>query len=64
MHRNNLGLNTFSFQIGYKNMSNNPHWEFILLSLKDGPQTPIGAMFSKNQKNLCPDLRRTGLHPM
>lgn len=52
VHRNNLGLNTFSFSDRvFKNMSNNLHWEFILLSLKDGPQTPIGAMFCyKNQE--------------
>ena len=51
VHRNNLGLNTFSFpERVFKNMSDNPHWEFIVLSLKNGPQKPIGAMFCyKNQ---------------
>lgn len=51
VHRNNLGLNTFSFpQLVFENMSDNPHWEFIVLTLKSSPQTPIGAMFCyKNQ---------------
>ncbi|PXX23743.1 aminotransferase class I/II-fold pyridoxal phosphate-dependent enzyme [Arenibacter sp. ARW7G5Y1] len=51
VHRNNLGLNTFSFpERVFKNMSDNPHWEFIVLRLKSGPPKPIGAMFCyKNQ---------------
>ncbi|MCM4164815.1 aminotransferase class I/II [Arenibacter sp. A80] len=51
VHRNNLGLNTFSFpQRLFEAMSDNPHWEFIVLTLKKGQQKPIGAMFCyKNQ---------------
>tara|TARA_R110002074_G_scaffold274723_11_gene446237 strand:- start:7730 stop:9646 length:1917 start_codon:yes stop_codon:yes gene_type:complete len=51
VHQNNLGLNTFPFpERVFKTMSDNPHWEFILLSLRNRPQKPIGVMFCyKNQ---------------
>ena len=51
VHRNNLGLNTFSFaERVFKTMSDNPHWEFIILSFVNRPQKPIGVMFCyKNQ---------------
>ena len=51
VHQNNLGLNTFPFpERVFKSMSDNPHWEFILLSLRNRPQKPIGVMFCyKNQ---------------
>ena len=46
VHRNNLGLNTFPFpKRVFRTMSDNPRWEFILLSLKSKPQKIIGVMF-------------------
>lgn len=51
VHRNNMGLNTFPFpKKVFETMSENPYWEFILISLKDSPQDSIGVMFCyKNQ---------------
>jgi predicted N-acyltransferase len=51
VHQNNIGLNTFPFpEKVFSAMAEHPNWEFILLSLVNSPQQPIGVMFCyKNQ---------------
>ncbi|TYA89189.1 aminotransferase class I/II-fold pyridoxal phosphate-dependent enzyme [Seonamhaeicola marinus] len=52
VHKNNLGLNTFTFpEKLFKNMSNHPNWEFIAVSLKDNPEKMIGVMLCYNNCN-------------
>jgi len=51
VHRNNLGLNTFSFpdQL-FLNMSKHPNWEFITITLQKDPEKIMGVMLCyKNQ---------------
>lgn len=45
VHKNNLGLNTFSFpEKLFKTMSEHPDWEFITIRLMEEPKTMIGVM--------------------
>lgn len=45
VHKNNLGLNTFSFPKKlFQNMSAHPNWEFILISSLEKPKNIIGVM--------------------
>lgn len=45
VHKNNLGLNTFSFpEKLFQNMSEHLNWEFIAVSLKSAPEIIIGVM--------------------
>ncbi|WP_422350829.1 aminotransferase class I/II-fold pyridoxal phosphate-dependent enzyme [Flagellimonas sp.] len=51
VHRHNLGLNTFPFpKKVFESMSDDPQWEFIVLSLDERPDTPIGVMFCYNNQ--------------
>lgn len=54
VRRNNLGLNTFSYPaILFKNMSQDPNWEFIAIESKEDPGNFIGIMFCyKNNGSL------------
>ncbi|PIV94645.1 MAG: aminotransferase class I/II [Flavobacteriaceae bacterium CG17_big_fil_post_rev_8_21_14_2_50_33_15] len=52
VHRNNLGLNTFSFpEKLFKRMSEHPNWEFITISLLESPSKMIGVMLCYNNGN-------------
>jgi 7-keto-8-aminopelargonate synthetase-like enzyme/predicted N-acyltransferase len=52
VHRNNLGLNTFSFPKElFLKMSEHPNWEFITISLLEFPDKMIGVMLCYNNGN-------------
>ncbi|MDE3741155.1 bifunctional aminotransferase class I/II-fold pyridoxal phosphate-dependent enzyme/GNAT family N-acetyltransferase [Maribacter polysaccharolyticus] len=45
VHRNNQGLNTFSFpEKLFDHMDEHPQWEFIMIRPSDQPETVIGVM--------------------
>lgn len=50
---NNYAINTFLYpQEVFENMNQSPNWEFILLALKNNPETPfIGIMFCYKNDN-------------
>lgn len=52
VHRNNLGLNTFSFpEKLFALMSGHPLWEFITISPKENPNTLVGVMLCYKNLN-------------
>ncbi|WP_458627220.1 aminotransferase class I/II-fold pyridoxal phosphate-dependent enzyme [Winogradskyella sp. PC D3.3] len=56
---NNLGLNTFPYPINlFKNMSDHPNWEFILIYHPEQPNKIIGVMFcyKNNAQTYVPSL--------
>ena len=57
VHRNNLGLNTFTFPKRlFKNMSDHPNWEFITISFFENPEVFIGVMlcYKSNSQTYVP----------
>lgn len=59
VRKNNLGLNTFSYPLVlFKNMSEDPNWEFIIITTKEHPKKIIGVMFcyKNNNKTYVPSL--------
>lgn len=52
VHKNNLGLNTFSFPDKlFAKMCHHKNWEFITIGLKSKPEKIIGAMLCYNNLN-------------
>ena len=52
VHQNNIGLNTFPFPKKlFKNMSNHPNWEFIVVSLLGEKSKLIGVMLCYKNSN-------------
>ena len=52
VHRNNLGLNTFSFpEKLFKRISQHPNWEFLIISHCKKPEKIIGVMLCYNNNN-------------
>ena len=59
VRKNNLGLNTFSYPLKlFKNMSDHPDWEFIIIRIPDQPKRIIGVMFcyKNNNQTYVPSL--------
>ncbi|WP_179021838.1 aminotransferase class I/II-fold pyridoxal phosphate-dependent enzyme [Winogradskyella forsetii] len=59
VRQNNLGLNTFSYPLVlFKNMSEDPNWEFIIITPIEHPNNIIGVMFcyKNNNKSYVPSL--------
>jgi len=59
VRQNNLGLNTFSYPLVlFKNMSEDPNWEFIIITPIEHPKNIIGVMFcyKNNNKTYVPSL--------
>tara|TARA_R110000744_G_scaffold152199_6_gene266068 strand:+ start:2172 stop:4577 length:2406 start_codon:yes stop_codon:yes gene_type:complete len=53
VHKNNLGLNTFSFPGKlFELMNGHPLWEFITVSPKDKTDTIVGVMFCYKNSNI------------
>ncbi len=52
VRKNNLGLNTFSYPLVlFKNMSDSPNWEFIIITIPELPNMIIGVMFCYKNNN-------------
>ncbi|MCK7591282.1 aminotransferase class I/II-fold pyridoxal phosphate-dependent enzyme [Subsaxibacter sp. CAU 1640] len=59
VRKKNLGLNTFSYPLVLlTNMSKNPYWEFIIITIPEEPNKIIGVMFcyKNNNKIYVPSL--------
>ncbi|OBX24460.1 7-keto-8-aminopelargonate synthetase-like enzyme [Gelidibacter algens] len=59
VRKNNLGLNTFAYPLVlFKNMSENPNWEFVIITIPEHPNKIIGVMFcyKNNNKTYVPSL--------
>lgn len=59
VRKNNLGLNTFSYPLVlFKNMSEDPNWEFVIITTIEYPNKIIGVMFcyKNNNKTYVPSL--------
>ncbi len=59
VRQNNLGLNTFSYPVKlFKNMSQHPNWEFIIIWNPKDPKKIIGVMFcyKNNNQTYVPSL--------